>query len=78
MGMKDQFQEKSGRRPEQAEEKLGQSREKAGQRGPQDRQGRQGRQDRQGQQPERTRPGHRDIEDTEQQAEDRFDQDYDA
>ncbi|MEU0049316.1 hypothetical protein [Streptomyces sp. NPDC006309] len=72
MGMKDQFQEKSGRRPEQAEEKLGQAREKAGQRGPQDRQGRQGRQ------PERTRPGHRDIEDTEPQAEDRFDQDYDA
>ncbi|MFB0618525.1 hypothetical protein [Streptomyces sp. AGS-58] len=75
MGMKDQFQEKSGRRPEQAEEKLGQAREKAGQRGPQDRQGRQGRQ---GRQPERTSPGHRGIEDTEHQAEDRFDQDYDA
>ncbi|AYN40889.1 hypothetical protein D9753_20640 [Streptomyces dangxiongensis] len=74
MGMKDQFQEKSGRQHEQAEEKPGQARERAGQRGQQERQGRQP----QGRQPERGRPGHRDVEDTEKHAEDRFDQDYDA
>ncbi|MFJ7149603.1 hypothetical protein ACIQVT_15570 [Streptomyces sp. NPDC100445] len=67
MGMKDQFQEKSGRRPGQTEEKAGQPRERTGRRGPQERPG---------QQPERTGREHRDIPDTEQQ--DRFDQDYDA
>ncbi|GAB1336123.1 hypothetical protein ACE1SV_27130 [Streptomyces sp. E-15] len=66
MGMKDQMQDKS----RQAKEKAGQAREKAGQRGQQDRPG----------QPQRERGGqnHRDIEDTQRQVEDRFDQDYDA
>ncbi|GGW15213.1 hypothetical protein [Streptomyces capoamus] len=72
MGMKDQFQEKS----RQAKEKMDQGREKAGQRA---QQGRQGQPGRPGQQPpERSGQNHRDIEDTEQQVTDRFDQDYDA
>ncbi|MFF5440711.1 hypothetical protein [Streptomyces achromogenes] len=68
MGMKDQMQDKSRQAKEKAQEKAGQAREKAGQQG---RQGRQG-------QPQRGTQNHRDIEDTEQQVRDRFNQDYDA
>ncbi|CAL9308020.1 MULTISPECIES: hypothetical protein [Streptomyces] len=65
MGMKDQMQDKSRQAKEKAQEKAGQARQKAGQ------QGRQG-------QPQRGTQNHRDIEDTEQQVRDRFNQDYDA
>ncbi|WP_181795502.1 hypothetical protein [Streptomyces sp. WELS2] len=65
MGMKDQMQDKSRQAKEKAQEKAGQARQKAGQ------QGRQG-------QPQRGTQNHRDIEDTEQQVQDRFNQDYDA
>ncbi|MFI0195173.1 hypothetical protein ACH4ON_10720 [Streptomyces eurythermus] len=63
--MKDQMQDKSRQAKEKAQEKAGQARQKAGQ------QGRQG-------QPQRGTQNHRDIEDTEQQVRDRFNQDYDA
>ncbi|KOV93945.1 hypothetical protein [Streptomyces sp. NRRL B-3648] len=75
MGMKDQFQDKS----RQAKEKMDQGREKIGQRGQQGREGQPGQPGRPGQQPpERGGQSHRDIEDTEQQMEDRYDRDYDA
>jgi hypothetical protein len=66
--MKDQMQDKSRQAKEKAQEKAGQARQKAGQQG---RQGRPG-------QPQRGTQNHRDIEDTPQQVQDRFDQDYDA
>ncbi|GHH02579.1 hypothetical protein [Streptomyces rubradiris] len=65
MGMKDQMQDKSRQAKQKAQEEAGQARQKAGQ------QGRQG-------QPQRGTQNHRDIEDTEQQVRDRFNQDYDA
>ncbi|MDN3260134.1 hypothetical protein QWJ26_10000 [Streptomyces sp. CSDS2] len=65
MGMKDQMQDKSRQAKQKAQEKAGQARQKAGQ------QGRQG-------QPQRGTQNHRDIEDTEQQVRDRFNQDYEA
>ncbi|MCL3993993.1 hypothetical protein [Streptomyces lavenduligriseus] len=65
MGMKDQMQDKSRQAKEKAQEKAGQARQKAGQRGGQG-------------QPQRGTQNHRDIEDTEQQVRDRFNQDYDA
>ncbi|MFF4711405.1 hypothetical protein ACFY2V_08345 [Streptomyces eurythermus] len=65
MGMKDQMHDKSRQAKDKAQEKAGQARQKAGQ------QGRQG-------QPQRGTQNHRDIEDTEQQVRDRFNQDYDA
>lgn len=72
MGMKDQFQEKK----HQAGQKMGEARERAGQRGQQ--QGQHGGRP-QGQQPERSRSQNpRDIEGTEREMEERFDADYDA
>ncbi|MEU3523816.1 hypothetical protein AB0E62_08125 [Streptomyces sp. NPDC038707] len=65
MGMKDQAQDKARQAKEKAQEKAGQARQKTGQ------QGRPG-------QPQRGTQNHRDIEDTEQQVRDRFNQDYDA
>jgi hypothetical protein len=66
--MKDQTQGKARQAKDKAQEKAGQAREKAGERIQQGRQG----------QPQRGTQNHRDIEDTEQQVRDRFNQDYDA
>ncbi|MFF7354132.1 MULTISPECIES: hypothetical protein [Streptomyces] len=85
MGMKD----KANEWQEQGKQKLGETRERAGQRGQQPQRGQQqtqrgqqpqrGQQQTQrGQQPQHGRENMRDIEDTEAEMEDRFDRDYDA
>ncbi|AWT43802.1 MULTISPECIES: hypothetical protein [Streptomyces] len=72
MGMKDKFQDQAEQWQQQAKDKLGETRERAGQRG-QERPERQERPDRQ-QQPERgRRPG-----DEERDMQEQFDQDYEA
>ncbi|MFF4400892.1 hypothetical protein [Streptomyces sp. NPDC001480] len=83
MGMKDQFQEKARGMQEQGKQKIGEAREKAGQRGqqPPKRGPQQSPQRGQQQSPQRGQQrehGRQDMDDTEQEMHDRFSQDYDA